>query len=371
MLREVARAALRARNGIRYASGTEWTPVAATPSDIAWRQGSATLLHYRSDAVIHRPPVLLFLGLISRSFILDLQPGNSFVERLCDAGFDVWLLDWGIPDAADADNTIETYVSTWLPRAAQVILRETKSDELSMIGYCMGGNLALLAAASGQVPLRNLVTIATPVAMGELGTLTDALRKGALRPDELIDQTGNVPGQALRNFFRVRKPTADLVQYATLLENLWSDEYVAGHRAMGRWIREQPPVPGAAFRQIVQDWLQADGFRNGTLRLGGRRVDLAAIRHPVLSVVALRDEIIPPSAALPIQSLLPNADFELLKLDAGHVGLAASRKAAKETIPSIARWLEEHSDERVHADVHLRALKPDHESHSSSAPPVT
>ena len=345
VLNEVERNLVRARNGVRYIGGTEWTQVGATPKDTVWQQGKARLWRYRSGHIAHGPPVLVFIGLVSRSFILDLQAGNSFVERLRDAGFDVFLLDWGVPDAADAANTIETYVSDYLPRAVRALLQETGATDVTMFGYCMGGNFALLAAAAGRLPIRNLITIATPVAMSELGVLADALRTGKLAPETLIDTTGNVPGQVLRTFFRVRKPTNDLVQYGQLWENLWNDDYVAGHQAMGRWIREQPPMPGAAFRQIVEDWLRRDAFRAGGLRLRGRRVDLKGINVPMLSVVAMRDEIVPPPAALPIVSLVPNAEFELLKLDAGHVGLAASRKAAKVTIPAIVRWLKEHSDE--------------------------
>ncbi len=345
VLKEVERNIIRARNGIRYAAGTHWVRAGSTPKDTIWRQGKASLWHYHSDRVRYQPPLLIFIGLISRSFILDLHPGSSFVERLRDAGFDVFLLDWGIPDAGDANNTIETYVSAYLPRAIRALKSETGASEITMLGYCMGGNLALLAAAAGGLPIRNLVTIATPVALTELGTLTDALAAGKLEPEALIDETGNVQGEVLRNFFRVRKPTDDLVQYANLWENLWNDEYVAGHQAMGRWIREQPPVPGAAFSQVVNEWLRPDAFRADRLRLGGRRIHLRDIQHPTLSVVAMRDEIVPPAAALPITSVLTNADLELLQLDAGHVGLAASRKAAKVTIPAISQWLKEHSDD--------------------------
>jgi polyhydroxyalkanoate synthase len=341
---EANRTLARARNAIRYARGTQWVTTGCTPKDTVWRQGKASLWRFHSDQVRYQPPVLIFIGLISRSFILDLHPGNSFVEHLRDAGFDVFLLDWGVPDAGDAANTIETYVSAYLPRAVRAIQNATGASEVTMLGYCMGGNFALLAAAGGAVPIRNLVTIATPIAFSELGTLTDALATGRLEPDTLIDKAGNVPGEVFRNFFRVRKPTGDLLQYAILWENLWSEDYIAGHQAMGRWICDQPPVPGAAFRQLVDDWLRPDAFRTDRLRLDGRPVRLQAIRHPTLSVVAMRDEIVPPAAALPIASVLESADLEMLRLDAGHVGLAASRKAVKVTIPAIVRWLTEHSD---------------------------
>ena len=58
---------------------------------------------------MHAPPLLIVFSLVSRSYILDLTPGNSFVEHLRDDGFDVFLLDWGVPDERDADNGLEDY----------------------------------------------------------------------------------------------------------------------------------------------------------------------------------------------------------------------------------------------------------------------
>jgi polyhydroxyalkanoate synthase len=109
---------------------------------------------------------LIFLGLVSRSSIFDLHEEASFVPQLGDAGFDVYVLDWGEPGQADADRTISTYVSRYLPRAVRSLLRTSGAADLTMIGYCMGGNLALLAAAGHpQLPIRNLITVATPVDM--------------------------------------------------------------------------------------------------------------------------------------------------------------------------------------------------------------
>ena len=47
------------------------------------------------------------MSLISRSYVLDLSPGTSFVEALRDQGFDTYMLDWGIPDERDAGNGLE------------------------------------------------------------------------------------------------------------------------------------------------------------------------------------------------------------------------------------------------------------------------
>ena len=96
--RDVERSLLRARNGVRYVRGTHAPTLGATPKEVVWRRGKAELWRYRNGPVKHGPPVLIVHSLVSRSYILDLRPGNSLVEYLTAAGLDVYMLDWGVPD---------------------------------------------------------------------------------------------------------------------------------------------------------------------------------------------------------------------------------------------------------------------------------
>jgi polyhydroxyalkanoate synthase subunit PhaC len=345
--REIERNAFRARNGIKYVAGAQWAPVGPTPSDDVWQQGKATLRRYRRDTPARLgPPVIAFLGLVSRAYVLDLWKGNSFVGRLMEAGFETFVLDWGEPDEEDAGNTLETYVDAYLPRAIEALGRDTGSDEVNVIGYCMGGDLALMAPAGRpDLPVRNLVTMATPVDFRHMGPLADAVRDGRIDIEDVIDETGNVPADLIENFFRIRKPTADLVQYANLWQNLWNDEYMEGHQAMGRWLREHVPMTGAAARQVVNDWLRENAFYKDALRLSGRPVSLGDIRVPTLAVIATRDDIVPEPSAAPVVDLLTGTHVETLRLDAGHASLTTGRTAAKVTVPRIIDWLADHSEE--------------------------
>lgn len=345
--REVERNANRARNGIRYVAGSEWAPVGPTPSDTVWQEGKAHVRRYRRDTPAPLgPPVLLFLGLVSRSWIFDLWEGNSYVQRLMDAGFDAFVLDWGVPDEQDAVNTMETYVEGYLPRAIKAVLRETGAEDVNMVGYCMGANLALLGlAAQPELPVRNLVTMAAPIDYDQLSSIADPLRDGRIKADELLDETGNVPASVIGRFFTVRKPTADLVQYANLWQNLWNDEYMEGFQAMGRWSREQVPFPGAAFKELAELWLGDNAFFNDRLRVGGRKVSLGDIRVPTLAAIAERDEIVPIASATPITDRLTGTHVDVLSLEAGHASLTTGRKAAKVTVPRVLGWLTDHSEE--------------------------
>jgi polyhydroxyalkanoate synthase len=343
--KEVERNSVRARNGIKYVAGSDWAQPGPTPKDTVWRQGKVELWRYQNSHIRFREPILLFLGLVSSSSIFDLHQKASVVQRLRDAGFDVYVLDWGTPDAGDAGRTIETYVCRYLPRAVGAVLRTSDVRAFTMIGYCMGGNLALIAAAGEpDLPIRNLVTMATPIDMQHMSPLLASLREGSQDPEELVDWTGCVPAETIYAMFRVRKPTGDIVQYVNLWENLWNDEYVGAHQAIARWTRDQVPMPGAAYRQIVASWMRENAFAANRLKLSGRRLDLGSVRVPTLAVITLRDEIVPPAAARPLDGLLGSKDFELLELDAGHIGLTVSRTASKVTIPRIVDWLERHSE---------------------------
>jgi len=343
--RDVERALRRGRNGLRYAAGTHRPKVGQTPKDVVWQHHKTELWRYRNDDVRHRPPVVIVHSLVSRSYVLDLYPGNSAVAFLLRSGLDVFLLDWGVADAAEAANTLETYADEAIPAAVAAAREAAGTGDLTLLGYCFGGVLSLLACARQvELPVRNLVLMATPVNFHGMQAITNLVREGRLDPDDILDTTGNVPPEVVENAFRLLKPTAEVSQYATLWENLWNDEYMEGYQAMGQWTRDHVPFPGAAFRQTVEQLVRRNALMEGTLELGAKRVDLRAIRCPVLNVVAERDHIVPLPAAEPLPALVGSEEADELRLAAGHVGLVAGRAAAKVTLPGIAGWIIEHSE---------------------------
>src|SRR3954449_1926078 len=281
--RDVQRAVQRSRNGLRYAAGTNRPKVGQTPKTVVWRRHKAELWRYRNDDVRLRPPVVIVHSLVSRSYVLDLYPGNSAVAFLLRSGFDVFLLDWGVADEADAANTLETYADDGIPAAVAAACEAAGTDEVTLLGYCFGGVLSLLSCARHpDMAVRNLVLMATPVDFTGMEAITALVRDGRLDPDELIDATGNVPPEAVEGAFRLLKPTAEYSQYANLWQHLWNDEYMEGYQAMGQWTRDHVPFPGAAFRQTVNEFVRGDALLDGRLR---------AIGCPVLNVMAERDHI--------------------------------------------------------------------------------
>jgi polyhydroxyalkanoate synthase len=347
--REVERSVLRARNGLRYV--TSPAEVGATPKDVVWSRDRAELWRYRSETPIRYAQPLVFVhSLVSRSYILDLRPGSSSVEFFLNEGFDVFMLDWGVPDERDADNTLETYVDEYLPRAIAAVQKETGAGEISLAGYCLGGTFAFLYAAGHErAPVRNLVLLASPADYSEMGVMVAAVLDGRLEVDELLDETGNVPADALYGGFYMQAPTKEVAQYATLLENLWNDEFVEGYQAMATWSRDHVPFPGAALRQIVDELVRKNVLMTGSMRLGGRRIDFERAPGNVLNAFAERDNVVPQAAVAPLTNLVGDPSRrEELRLTGGHVTFGAGSHAFKRTLPALSRWLADHSDELAH-----------------------
>ena len=120
----------------------------ATSKDVVWASDRAELWRYNGGPIRYDPPVVFVHSLVSRSYILDLRPGSSTVEYLVNDGFDVYMLDWGVPDERDADNDFGTYVDEYLPPAIEAVLETSETGEVTLAGYCLGGLIAALYAAA-------------------------------------------------------------------------------------------------------------------------------------------------------------------------------------------------------------------------------
>ena len=161
---EFERAMQRNIKGLGYFSSP--APVLGTsPKDTLISRGTLRLYHYRplSDEV-YRVPILLVMATTNRGYIFDMLPGQSLVEFLLKAGFDVFMIDWEAPGLDESHLGLDDYVLDFLPSCVSRVLEETGEPDITLVGYCFGGVLSLLwAALHPGLPLKNLVTFTTPV----------------------------------------------------------------------------------------------------------------------------------------------------------------------------------------------------------------
>src|SRR5919202_283516 len=191
-----------------------------TPKEVVWQKGKAKLYRYEPTVEERFPvPVLLVYTLILRPYVLDLVPGHSFAEYLLGEGFDVYMLDWGVPGDEDRHLSFEAYVLDYMPEAIEQVLRNPQAEELTLFGYCQGGTIsAMYTALFLEVTPKNLVLLATPVDFapddpGFFGLWTLWSRQEFFDPDVVVRTFGNVPADMVSRFIeslsRMSKSTVD------------------------------------------------------------------------------------------------------------------------------------------------------------------
>jgi polyhydroxyalkanoate synthase len=143
------------------------TTIAQTPKECVWTLNKAKLWRYvpvLPPEKRHPVPLIMVFAIMNRPYILDLRPGNSFVEFMLQSGYDLYLLDWGEPGPEDKDMKYDDYVLDYMTRAIRKMKRVSGSEEFSMLGWCIGAILSTAySALRPDDGLRNLVLLTAPL----------------------------------------------------------------------------------------------------------------------------------------------------------------------------------------------------------------
>ena len=341
---EVQRTIQRSIKGLNYLL-SDGPATGLTPKDTIYQRGTLSLNHYRPLAKeVYRVPVLFVMSLVSKPYILDLAPGQSFIEFLLKQGYDVYLIDWGVPRPEDSRLKLDDYILDFIPDCIARIAADSGERDLSIIGYCMGGMLALIyAALYPEGPLRNLVCLTTPVNYEGMKLMRQWTDKRYFDLDRIVDTLGNVPPELIFASFDMLRPAARIASQIRLWDNMWNDDFVKSYRMFDRWAADQIPFPGECFRQTTKELMWDNKLIKNELVLGGRRVDLKQVVASFLAVMAEHDHIVPYESAKELLTLIGSTDKRDIVLKGGHVSLVAGPNAVRRLWPELDRWLSERS----------------------------
>lgn len=325
--------------------------IALTPKQLLWTLNKTKLYRYApvvADDERHRVPLLLVFAIMNRPYVLDLRPGHSFVEYMLKQGYDVYLLDWGIPGLDDKSLTFDDYTLEYLPRVIRKFKAVSGATEFSMLGWCLGALISTMyAALRPNDGLRNLVLLTAPLDFSEknIGGFTKWTSHPAFNPERIVETFGNVPGEMIDAGAKMLKPVENYVgSYLTLWDNIDDPATVDSWHAMNTWVRDIIPMAGGAYQQLINDFYKENRLMNGTLTLRGERVTLSQLKANLLNVIAEADHITPPCQSERVMDLVGSGDKETFRVRGGHIGIMAGRGAQKTTWPHIEQWLAARSE---------------------------
>jgi polyhydroxyalkanoate synthase len=267
--------------------------IAATPGSVVYRNELMELIQYSpSTDEVYRRPVLYVPPLVNKYYLLDLQPKSSLIRWLVEQGHSVFVISWVNPGPELAERGLADYIRQGPLEALDAIEQATGEREADMFGFCMGGTLVAIAlawlAAKGEGErVASATTIGTMFDFSRLGQWASFTEPEQLRAMERhLLHTGFMAAQDLQALFSAVRAN-DLIWSSVVNHYLLDRE--APPSDILHWFADGAHIPRAFLLEWAKDVLKDNKLAKGGLELDGVKIDLGAVKTPLLAI-SLKDD---------------------------------------------------------------------------------
>ncbi|MDP6707146.1 MAG: alpha/beta fold hydrolase [Alphaproteobacteria bacterium] len=301
---------------------------------VLWCEGTTKLLDYGGDG----PPALFVPSLINRYYVLDLTAERSLLRWLAERGVRALVVDWDAPGVAERGFDLDAYIAGRLGRLLDAVLERTGTRPV-LVGYCLGGNLALGLASLRQADLAALALLATPwnfhAGLGAQAQLLGLMEAGL---EGLLQGFGELPVDVLQALFAWLDPNLAARKFRRFQRLVPDSRAARLFVALEDWLNDGVPLAPQVARACLVDWYGRNRPMQGGWQLGGRPVRPESLELPTLLAIPGRDRIVPPPSAAALQTVMAHA--QVLTPTAGHIGMMVGGGAQTGLWQPLLAWLQ-------------------------------
>lgn len=320
------------------------------PSDLIDSGRTRTVQRYHRAAGVRAKglPVLLVPPLGSQAACFDLRRGLSLAEDLVSRGRPTYLVDYGPLKGEDRKLGIEHFVNDVLPPAIRKVSEDAGGRDVHLLGWCMGGLLALgTVAVHPELPVRSVAMVASPFDLSEHPMLKPVRAVAKLTGGRLVGgalkAAGSVPAPLVSLGFKATALPAYLKKPRTLWSRRDDREFLAQIQAVDEIMNNMLAYPGRATLQVYQRLAIRNELAGGKIQGPTKLVDLSTVTVPVMNIAGESDVLVPASAAHHVGELLPaSPDVRLPLAPGGHLGVLTGSKAPETTWVQLNEFLTAH-----------------------------
>ena len=294
------------------------------------------------------------LGVTTETF--DLMPQRSLVRYMAACGYKTYMVDWGRPKKEHAHFGLHDYAQRMMSTALRRIRQHAGVQEVSLMGWCMGGLICLMYQGLNQDPkVRNLITIASPIDLRGGGMVAQAaqlvnapaqlIRKYTdFRLQMINPRAFNVPPWLTTLAFKMTDPVGSVTTYWDLITRMSDREFVESHTTTSDYLNNMLMYPGGVVQDMTSKMAIDNSLASGRIEIRGEVADLSTIQSNFLAFAGERDTLVPAAIAKRSVELVASQDKEFRIAPGGHMGVILGSKAANAVWAESVAWLDARSE---------------------------
>jgi polyhydroxyalkanoate synthase len=300
----------------------EFTPgknVAITPGKVVFRNDLIELIQYSpTTEKVHAEPIMIVPAWIMKYYILDLSPYNSLVKFLVDKGHTVFMISWKNPTTADRDLSMENYRVDGVMAAVNTISKIIPERKIHSMGYCLGGTMLEIAAATmgrdGDDRLGTITLLAAQGDFTEAGELLLFINHSQVNLLEaMMAEQGVLQGSQMAGAFKLLH-TSDLIWSRAL------KDYMLGQRDkpndLMAWNADTTRMPARMHSEYLHKLFLHNDLATGRYEVEGSPIWFTDIHIPCFAVGTISDHVAPWKSVYKLH-LLP-LDITFVLTSGGH-----------------------------------------------------